>query len=337
MNQLQNIVLLRSFAIVAVVVNHCFTPGLGWEWYHSEHYPLFSLIFESVLSGRMPMFVCVSGYLFSYLLRERGKYQTLRGFLGNKFKRLLLPCLLFSVIMSVTLHGDILYDVQYHHHHLWFLKMLFFCFVFTWFAGRKVTSLRGQLCMLVFCFVLTQLPDWRYFAIGKFMMYWVFFYGGFLLCAYRTKIEPLLIRWSTILTLCVLFLLLALGMAWVYHCEPELAQRNIAYQSYPVIVLSDIIKYVTVLLGFALVGRFLSAHPHFQSPKLMALNNLSYGIYLLHVYFLLLVEEYCMPQFLQLHAAVGEWVPLVLFVVLFPLSAGGTWLIKQTRIGRYLL
>ena len=134
--KLKNIVVLRSFAIITVVLYHCYCPWLyAWNWFECPLRGLYSYLFETVMVGRMPLFVCVSGYLFSHLLLDRGKYQSFSGFIKNKIKRLLIPCFTFTGLMCVCLHENYITAIWQGGYHLWFLKMLFLCFITCWISS----------------------------------------------------------------------------------------------------------------------------------------------------------------------------------------------------------
>lgn len=87
-------------------------------------------------------FVLVSGYLFSYLKYERGKYSNFKQFVNNKFLRLIIPALIFTWIwvMPITnsfFHYSWVKIIQKYLFavspgQLWFLWMLFSVFVIFW-------------------------------------------------------------------------------------------------------------------------------------------------------------------------------------------------------------
>lgn len=88
----------------------------------------------------MPIFIFISGYLFSYLYTQKHKYRVFfgkNGFLLNKFKRLILPYGIFSLIFSMsvgTLPMRSILSGEYSH--LWFLTMLFWCFILVYILYR---------------------------------------------------------------------------------------------------------------------------------------------------------------------------------------------------------
>lgn len=133
--KLHNIVVLRSFAIITVVLYHCYCPWMNaWNWVETPVRDIYSYVMEVMLVGRMPLFVFVSGYLFSHLYFDRNKYHDFIGFINNKFKRLLIPCFLFTGLMAICLGDNYFNLALYDGYHLWFLKMLFWCFITAWFT-----------------------------------------------------------------------------------------------------------------------------------------------------------------------------------------------------------
>lgn len=99
--RLNNIIVLRAIATIAVVIFHCYCEWTTAGRFQCPIGSIYEFIFRVVLIGRMPLFVFVSGYLFSHLILDRGKYTTFRGFVKNKFERLLVPFFVFSGILSL--------------------------------------------------------------------------------------------------------------------------------------------------------------------------------------------------------------------------------------------
>lgn len=335
--KLQNVVILRSFAIIAVVLYHCFSPWLySWNWFQSSLRPFYSFFLESIMVGRMPLFVCVSGYLFTFLFLEKGKYQEFKGFVVNKTKRLLLPCILFSIIVSITLQSSILYDVFYTDYHLWFLKMLFVCFMLTWIMGKYVKG-KYQIIAWLFSLCMMALPDLEFFSIGQFFKYYVFFYTGFLFCKYRNEISKYLDNRNALIIHSVVFLSACIALALVYHDNPELAMGDIIHRSREVVLIRHFLRFYTLILGFSVVDNILSMNGGKCHLVFTRLNDLSYGIYLLHVYILYIIHFYMFDSFVSFSDTFRSLAPFILFIFVFGLSATATYLFKKTRVGRYLL
>jgi len=107
--------------------------GLFAQWLNSFHVYTFAL---------------VSGYLFSYLKNEKGKYASLSFLARNKAKRLLVPYAVVSIAWIIPLecyfnHYDIeeiitRYVLGTSPNQLWFLMMLFWCFIGAWFLSSVI-------------------------------------------------------------------------------------------------------------------------------------------------------------------------------------------------------
>ena len=204
--QLQSVAILRAFAILAVVLNHCYSPFFkAWDWYPCELSSQYSFIFDYVLAGRMPLFFFISGYLFSHLVIDRGKYTSFKGFLENKLKRLLLPCVIFIGIMSLTLQEDFLHQLFFYGFHLWFLKVLFVCFIVCWLCNRYVKNTKAEVAVWMLSFLMMAGPMIQFWALGQFFKKFVFFYTGYLIYKHRARF-PLLFNKKGLILFSICFI-----------------------------------------------------------------------------------------------------------------------------------
>ena len=77
MKKLYDVVVLRSLAIIMVVAFHAYGM-MYWGLFPdlTERYKeLYYDINQFVVNFRMPLFIFISGYLFSFLEREKNKYR----------------------------------------------------------------------------------------------------------------------------------------------------------------------------------------------------------------------------------------------------------------------
>ena len=153
-NFLSDIVFLRAISIVFVVAFHAYGmmyaaahfPALK-DTYYQMYFTLNQCVFINIA---MPMFIFVSGYLFAFL-RQKGKYQNFVDLAKNKAKRILLPYFVFGLIMMATtnnFHPLALFYGNYWH--LWFLPMLFWCFIIAYLLNKWVMSFESQIIILLF-------------------------------------------------------------------------------------------------------------------------------------------------------------------------------------------
>ena len=87
---------LRGFAIFMMLLGHCLQMGSGAEFrvralYFSDRF------YQWIYSFHMPLFMLLSGALFAFSLK-RHQEENASSLLGNRFRRLILPVLVWSVI-----------------------------------------------------------------------------------------------------------------------------------------------------------------------------------------------------------------------------------------------
>ena len=124
----------------------------GGNWF-SVFEPSEVIYSVSIFSGWLSTFhvycfVLVSGYLYSYLRYEKGKYKQFSFFLRGKTLRLLIPYIFVSVFWAIPI-GQIFFHLSIRDiiskyllgeapSQLWFLLMLFVVFVFLWPLSDKI-------------------------------------------------------------------------------------------------------------------------------------------------------------------------------------------------------
>ena len=135
---------LRGFAMLLGIVLHGALPymGLPNEVWPSDKAssPITNIIFEFIHIWRMPVFFVLAGF-FACLVINRYSW---RYWWDNRMKRILLPVIIFTPIMALTvpwiwvygLYGKLwfFYTMEGYPWHLWFLGHLmlfaFFSFIF---------------------------------------------------------------------------------------------------------------------------------------------------------------------------------------------------------------
>lgn len=161
--RLNDIVILRAISIILVVFVHCYyiyNYGILSD-IETVDLTILRIINLDILGRfRMPMFIFISGFLFSFLHYEKHKYPKFTDLLSNKFKRLLIPYCVFFPVTAWSLglfeqdsHINILYPIG----HLWFLLMLFWCFIFTkMIVSCKIDNKNDYCFSLYICFYFSS-------------------------------------------------------------------------------------------------------------------------------------------------------------------------------------
>lgn len=339
MKKLYDVVVLRSFAIVMVVAYHAY--GLVYWGLSPEMTERFKDLYydvnEYVVNFRMPLFIFISGYLFSFLERERGKYSTFVALLENKFKRLIVPYLIFASIYILTIgEGFSLRTLMSGDcAHLWFITMLFWCFIFTrlfcvisWGRNRYV-----QMSVLVLSFFVSFIdtPNVVFLGIENLLEWFFWFYFGYIVSPYRNQLFDYLNSrriWLFVFAL-VYILELLYTIRFVESTEQRSGFMRIAHLS---VVL--LIWYVTNLA----ISR--SSNAWYGNVIFRELNRTSYGIYVLHFWLQQYMVSSTARRLLPIEDFAADYViifPFLFFFTSFIASYVGAKILLKTKVGRFLI
>ncbi|WP_075428910.1 acyltransferase family protein [Selenomonas sp. GACV-9] len=89
--------IVKGIAIIAVVVGHCIQFGSGAEFMQGDFF--YNDVFRFIYSWHMPLFMLVSGYLFSFSVRRHDW----RALIISRFKQLVLPMLSWAILITIVL------------------------------------------------------------------------------------------------------------------------------------------------------------------------------------------------------------------------------------------
>jgi hypothetical protein len=224
-NKLEDVIIFRVFAIIAVVIFHSYwiyISATGSDMYiartpYEQFYKQILLNWLSIPNFFMALFVFVSGYLFTHLYCNKGKYKDLFPFIKNKAKRLLLPYSIFSILMGITLWGTTreltLESFLGGNTHLWFILMLFSCFV----VGRVWIFLYEKFpnkYFLVLSFIVSALISYHptggrilwVFGIIRAEKFFFYFLLGMLVLMYKESLMKYLNRKTVLIALFVIYI-----------------------------------------------------------------------------------------------------------------------------------
>lgn len=235
--RLDNVDVIRTILIVLLVFYHSFAIYSG-GWPSIEGFPdikVYWFLDKLSYAFMLETFVFISGFILGYQVRTKGEDKIRIAYLSkSKFKRLILPCVLFS-FAYICLFLDIrqpllytIYDVFNGVGHMWFLPMLFWCFLFIGIVERIKMPPATIIISSLFLSILpyTTLP----FRLHLTLYYFPFFYVGYYLKKNNVILEWLY-RLKIVISLLITFLLLFTSMTYVsMHIEiwggKKLVHRN---------------------------------------------------------------------------------------------------------------
>ena len=162
--------------------------------------------------------VCV----FAYQVCELKKKYFFLQLIKVKFKRLIIPCIVFSLFYSFLFPPGInilnyIYGLVNGFGHMWFLPMLLWCFVATYFLlkvrMKEEIKLIGLLCLSIFPSSLIPLP----FRMASTMYYLFYFYLAYYIWNHRKLVVKYLATNKIIISGSILFLIVLFHLTLYYE------------------------------------------------------------------------------------------------------------------------
>lgn len=141
---LEDIVLLRLLLIFLLIWNHAFAPYSG-HWSpisNMENITAYKWLVLIVYPMRIQALIFISGYLLGYTSLRKTDCLHFKNCVIKKIKRLILPSIIFSILYCIIFYdinhpiNEIAYSIINGAGHMWFLPMLFWCFVGVYIAEK---------------------------------------------------------------------------------------------------------------------------------------------------------------------------------------------------------
>lgn len=291
-------------------------------------------------SCMLELFVFISGYIFYHQLAF--KKSSLTELISSKFRRLLLPCIVFGVIYAFLFHEvdslrlKFLYDIVIGVGHLWFLPMLFFCFIIAYCINRFSASINIDsvyiLIVLAIFSTLSTLP--LPFRLSSTLYYFFFFYLGGLVYHYRNKFVNVSKK-VLIIAILIYALVFIFGTILIGRID-DITVTSIVYK----IIKNFFIK--SIMLIYATLGVFILyvltlkkvCSSNFSLSKFVVyVSSMSFGIYIYHQFILeILYYKTSVP----LHLG-RICLPIAGCVIAFLMSAFLVYCTRKTKLGCKLI
>lgn len=341
---LSEVAIIRPILIVLLVFYHAFAIYSG-AWAPIKGYPevpAYWWLDKLSYAFMLEMFVFISGYVFGFQVRTKGNEKLkAKNLLWGKFKRLMIPCMVFS-LLYILLFGNIAQPVQKTLYgllngvgHMWFLPMLFWCFVGVWVIEKLRLKAKWIIPVLFLCSICSFLP--LPLRMGTAMYYMLFFYLGYII----EKEDISLDRFYTlkhciilIIAFCILFPTLTLLREKICSLN---GVDNQLVTKIAIVSLSSLMKIIYSSVGLAMLNIIIGYKEKNRKMPLpqwiIKIGNLCFGVYLLQQFILRGLYNYTnLPQILGCY-----WLPWVGFVVALAGSIIITELLIKTKIGKFLI
>ena len=340
---LNDVYILRPIAVFFIIVYHSFIIYRGGWTQPADYQDITTYYTIATISYAfwLELFVFISGYLFALSLkRKQSKFKEI---FISKFKRLILPSILFSTIYYFMFYYPV--DFSIYHciikiisgaGHLWFLPMLFWTMLICYIIDKWHISTKLKVAGVLLLPILSlasfplRLNDACYYTM-YFYIGMLFFRNKELLLLYLAK-SKMVITWGIMFTL-----LFAIGYFLREYLIPDINNDDNIVVKVILHITSRYIKIVYCLVGivwiYSLVNYLLKKKYISITTRIINLSALCYGIYLFQQFILkflyykttlpIIVGPYYLP-----------WIGLIITLII---SYYFTKICRITRIGKWLM
>lgn len=333
---LVDIGIIRPIIISFLVIYHSFIIYIGGWKQPVNFVPIgeYYWIAKFSYSFMLQMFVLLSGYIYAYQIIDLNKKYTFRNLFISKTKRLILPSILFSIVYVICFNPyngitNIIIKILSGAGHMWFLPMLFWCFIVGYVIEKSKFNDLAKLCFCSFLtfFSLNIIP----FGLGLMFKYLFFFYLGFIIYKYK---KTLLHHNSSLLITSLIFLYL---ICFIYVQQLD-TSPNINNK-----ILLELIKKISILLytTAGCISMYLITNKILARAKndnkiiqlILYFNPYCFGIYLFQQFIL---------QYLYYHTTLPNsispyWLPWISFIITIISSYILTKITLKFKIGKLLI
>lgn len=319
--QFKEINYLRFYAILSIVIWHCFVcPLTCWNLIESNHGQSIIQQVASFLipNANMPLFTFISGFLFAYACEKKNNYQQFISFIKNKINRLVIPFFILGTVVCISAPERELSQIIWGEgSHLWYCMMLFWCFVIGWILNKinnktlwLVVSL-ASLGIVLICYSnwsMIKMP----LGIHNALFYFCYFALGQLTYLKISDIEEH--KYIIIISLSVLLIL------------------SIYFHVGRLIILFKELLLIYVLF---FIAKYIPARYAKKSTFVSVICKYSFGIYVFHewISWIMYHQSYLIEILNK-----SPYLTVTIFTILdFFISFLITHYSLKSKIGRYLL
>lgn len=217
-NTYNDIKIVATFFVIFTHVTRFYSFGGGAI--PMNHNFILNFVTQFIYSFHMPLFIFVSGAVYSLCINRIGKYKNIYCFVQNKVRRVILPYFVFGifyvaptmVLLGITKLSYLRYVykgiiLSMDARHLWFLWTLFFLFIMFRSVNQFLNGSKSFIAGMVL-FIVSVYSGSMPFVLqfGNIVHYAFFFWLGFEFDKNKKIIDKFLIKYKYILVIGILFI-----------------------------------------------------------------------------------------------------------------------------------
>ena len=321
---LDEVSFIRPILIVLLVLYHslCLHTGKWKPINGMEIIPFYRDLGLFVYSFMLEAFVFVSGYVWSYQRKGKDRKENLWSLVIKKGLRLIVPTLLFGLLYIYLFQKDgfsVLHLIE-GPGHLWFLPMLFWCFVIGWCILRFKISPKVVLPLL---FIISIVRPIGFPLRFSYTLYYLFFFfiGYYTYSKYQV-IKSNVNKWQIYVSW-ILFVTLYAGGKFVT------ISLSVGYRGGQVVQIFYSMAGVWALYVSAvyLTGRSKINEWYYK------IGSLCMGVYIFQQFILKGLYYHT-----TISSRVDNWsLPIIAFTIALLMSLFLAYIIRLSKIGKKIL
>jgi len=340
---LYEVSIIRPLIITLLVLLHSFTKIAKGAVGCCNDYQLiegYQWLVWFIQGFRIETIALVAGYVFSYQSHDLGRSYRFWPFVWKKFKRLIIPMLVFGVVYyflflysadTFTLKGFVV-ELLSGCGHLWFLPMLFWCFITIWLVDHFKLNSWWLLVLLAAVSVIPTRPLPLGFSRLPHFLFYV--YGGYFLWTKRDWLLEHCLSWRWIIAFWTVYVILVI----VNHTIlPEVSELTGTMGKIVEFGLGRTTKLLMAVCGimalYLTVCHFTTQEGFKPKSWVIAASDNCYGVYVYHQFVLTLLYFFT-PFVSFVHPLVVPWLG---FAIIMTVSLLLTWLTLKSKTGRLLI
>lgn len=339
---LYEVSIIRPTIIFLLVVLHSFTK-ISAGGSRTNDYELATVYqwFCWLVSGfRIETIALIAGYVFAYQSLDLNKSYKFGPFLWKKFKRLIIPMLVFGLIYYFCFYFDsdsfevksFLVTLFSGCGHLWFLPMLFWCFLAIWFID--CFKLSSWFTFLLFAAItIIPIPSMP-FGLGRLPHFLFFVYAGYFLWTKRDWILKHCLNNVTIIAFWIAYVVLVVIVHLVIpttSTETTVMQKGLIYITKRVVGL--LMSCCGIMALYLMVCKTTTKADYHPRQWVIKASDNCYGVYVYHQ-FILVILYFFTPLVAVCHPLLVPWIGLV---VALGASLLLTKITLMSRVGKLLI
>ncbi|WP_289740037.1 acyltransferase family protein [Muribaculum intestinale] len=270
--------IIRAFVVIALVAYHSLAPYAGGWQPITDGASFFDYVYKWLghfaYAGMLETFTAISGFVFG--LVECKKSATLKVLVSKKLRRLYVPALIWGLIYYILFvnesYGTGLWRIINGIGHLWYLPMLFWCFILEKYIFRKSPI---WIIILIAVIPWPELP----LQFNNSLYYLLFFHIGYLISEYKHQfINYLNLKRCTIILMMAISILVA-STIWRDNLDLPLMSKMIKAVHIFAIRFLRILYSVPIVLAYFYLGFRLRNTRYYNI--FLFLSECSFGVYIL--------------------------------------------------------